>query len=290
LRFTAETSFGGGDMETNEKTFRYSQIKSLVVLYMMFLVLCMVAGLFVGIREFMFFAVLIGIGVILLVLFLTSSVTISDSTITTKNLFGKKTIQWSEIRHVSSKGASIRLHNQEGRNTVSISPGLDKSVEIFDLLYSKRPDLFSIKKNNPFVYAFRSTFIYLAIGLLLTFLSLLLYFNRSYFSILMILIGLGNLGAALFTWYFSPRRITLENDCLIVNYINNKSRSISADDIDAIQPGRTKQNQFKSVDVFFQNRRSVLPLSGFKQSPYIIYSVLLKWHQIYAKKQPVLPS
>jgi hypothetical protein len=274
-------------MEAKGKTFRYSQIKSLGVLYLMFLVLCVVAGLFVGIREFMFFALLIGIGVILLVLFLTSSVTISDSTVTTRSLFGKKSLPWSEIRHVSSKGASIRLHSQDGRNTVSLSPGLDQSVEIFDLLYSRRPDLFSIKKNNPFVYGFKSTFIYLAIGLLLILVSALLYFNNGYLSILMMLIGLGNCGAAIFNWYFSPRRVVLENDCLIVKYINNKSRSISANDIDAIQIGRTKQNQFKSVNVLLRNGSSVIPLSGFKQSPFIIYPVLSKWHQMYAKDQPV---
>jgi hypothetical protein len=277
-------------MESNEKTFRYSQIKSLGILYLMFLVLCVVAGLFVGIREFMFFAILIGIGILLLILFWTSSVTISDLGVTTKSLFGKKSLQWSEIRHVSSKGSSIQLHNQDGRNTLSVSPGLEKSIEIFDLLYSKRPDLFSIKKNNPLVYSLKSTFTYLAIGLLLISVSLLLYFNNSRLDILMLLIGLGNCGVALFQWYFSPRRIILENDCLIVKYINNKSKSISADDIDAIEIGRTKQNQFKSVDIFFQNRRSVLPLSGFKQSPFIIYPVLSKWHQIYAKKQPVPPT
>lgn len=275
-------------MESNEKTFRYSQIKSLGVFYLMFLVVCLVAGLFVGIREFMFFAGLIGIGVILLILFLTSSVTISDSAVTTRNLFSKKSLQWSEIRHVSSKGASIKLHNQDGRNSVSISPGLDKSVEIFDLLYSRRPDLFSIKKNNPLVYSFKRTFTYLAIGLILISVSLLLYFNNNgYLNILMLLTGLGNCGAALLMWYFSPRSIVLENDCLIVKYINNKSKSISADDIDAIEIGRTKQNQYKSVDILFRNRQSVLPLSGFKQSPFIIYPVLNKWHQMYAKKQPV---
>jgi hypothetical protein len=138
------------------------------------------------------------------------------------------------------------------------------------------------------VYGFKSTFIYLAIGLLLIIVSLLLYFfNNSYMDIFMILIGLGNCGAALFTWYFSPRKIILENDCLIVRYINNKSKSISADDIDAIQIGRTRQNQFKSVDVLFRNRGSVLPLTGFKQSPFIVYPVLRKWHQMYAQKQPV---
>lgn len=210
-------------MESNEKTFRNAQIRSLGILYLMFLVSCLIAGLFAGIREFLYFGVLIGIGVLLLVIFLTSSVTISDAGITTKKLFGKKSIQWSEIRHVSSKGASIQLHNQDGRNTISISPKPEKSVEIFDLLYSKRPDLFSIKKNNTFVYTFRRTFMYLAMGLLLTFVSLLLYFSNGYLSLLMILLGLGNCGAALLMWYFSPRRIMLENNCLIVKSVLHES-------------------------------------------------------------------
>jgi hypothetical protein len=272
-------------MESNEKTFRYSQIKSLGILYLMFLVLCVVGGLFVGIREFMFFAILIGLGVILLVLFLTSSVTISDMGITAKNLLGKKSIQWSEIRHVSSQGASIKLHSRDGSNALSLSPRLENSVEIFDLIYSRRPDLFSLKKNNLFVRSFRNNLITLAIGLLLIVVSFVLYFNIRYLDIFGGIVGLLFCAQALFSWYFSPRRITMQNDCLIVNYLN-KSVSHSADDIADIQIGRTKQNQFKSVDIVFRGKRTVLPVSEFKQSPFIIYPVLHKWHQIYAQKQP----
>lgn len=274
-------------MESNEKTFRYSQIKSLGVFYLMFLVLCVGAGWFVGIREFMFFAVLIGLGVILLILFLTSSVTVSDSRITTRNLFGKKSLQWSDIRHVSSQGSSLKLHNQDGSSAVSINPMLDKSVEIFDLLYSKRPDLFGIKKNIPLLRSYRNNLITLAIGLLLVILALLLYFYKDYL-LFAGLLGLLFCAQALLSWYFSPRRITLENDCLIVNYLN-KSVSYSADDIAAIQMKKTPQNQVKSVVVIFRNQKA-MEISGFKQSPFIIYPVLGKWHQIYAKNQPVLST
>jgi hypothetical protein len=209
-------------METHEKTFRYSQIKSLGMLYLMFLVLCVVAGLFIGIREFMFFAILIGIGVILLILFLTSSVKISDLGITTKNLLRKKSIQWSEIRHVSSQGATIKLHNQDGSNSLSINPRLDNSVEIFDQIYAKRPDLFGIKKNNTLLRSYRNNLITLAIGLLLIALSSILYFKISYLDILGGIVGLLFCAQALFSWYSSPRKITLENDCLIVNSVNHR--------------------------------------------------------------------
>jgi hypothetical protein len=275
-------------MESNEKTFRYSQIKSLGILYLMFLVMCVVAGLFVGIREFMFFGGLIGIGVILLILFLTSSVTISDLGITTKNLLGKKSLPWSEIRHVSSKGSSLKLHNRDGSTTLSINPRLDQSVEIFDVIYSKRPDLFSIKKNNPLVHNFSNNFFTLAIGLLLLALSLLLYLNKSYLEVVGGLVGLFFCARALFSWYTSPHKITLENDCLIVKYIN-RSYSISAGDVAAILVGKTKQNQFKSVEVIFRDANT-MEISGFKQSPFIIYPVLSKWHQMYTKKEPAISS
>lgn len=272
-------------MEATEKTFRYSQVQSLVVFYLMFLVVCVVTGWFVGIREFMFFALLIGIGALLLILFLTTSIKVSDSGITTNNLLGKKFLQWSDIRHVSSQGSSLKLHNRDGSSTLSINPRLDGSVEIFDLLYSKRADLFGIKKNNPLLRNYRNDLTTLTIGVLLIILSLLLYSTISYWDIPLGLLGLWYCGMAVFRWYSSPRKITLENDCLIVNYVN-RSYSVSAAEIADIQILKTRKNQFRSVAVISPDKQ-VMELSGFKQSPFIVYPVLSKWHQIYAKKRPV---
>lgn len=287
LHFIAESCVGGRNMETNEKIFRYSQIKSLGVLYLMFLVLCVIGGLIVGIREVMYFALLIGIGVILLILFLTTSVAISDTGITTRNLLGKKSLQWSDIRQVSSKGSSIKLHNRDHSISLSISPRLDHSVEIFDLIYSKRPDLFSIKKNNQFLRSYRDNLISMVLGLLLIILSVILYFYNQY-SFITGALGLLLCARSLYGWYSSPRWVTLENDCLIANYIN-RSYSISANDIAAIQIEKTKQNQFRSVAVVFRDTNT-MEISGFKQSPFIIYAVLRKWHQMYAKKEQAIPA
>lgn len=268
-------------MTSNEKTFRYSQIQSLGVFYLMFLFVCVVAGLFVGIREFMFFAFLIGVGVVLLVLFLTTSVKISDSGITRNTLLGKKSLLWSDIRHVSSQGSSIKLHNRDGTRTLSINPRMDGSAEIFALLYSKRPDLFSIKKNNPLLRNYRSDLTTLTIGVLLVILSLLLYARISYLDMTLGLLGLGYCGLAAYRWYSSPRKITLENNCLVVNYVN-RSYSVSADEIADIQILKTRKNQLRSVAVISPDKK-VIELSGFKQSPFIVFPVLSKWHQIYAK-------
>jgi hypothetical protein len=57
------------------------------------------------------------------------------------------------------------------------------------------------------------------------------------------------------------------------------------DDIESIQIGRTEQNQLKSVFIVFRNKR-VMEVTGFKQTPFIIYPVLKQWHEKYAAKQP----
>jgi hypothetical protein len=165
---------------------------------------------------------------------------------------------------------------------------MDGSVEIFDLLYSKRPDLFGIKKNNPLVRNYRSDLMTLAMGALLVVLALLLYSTISYWDIPLGLLGLWYCGLAVFRWYSSPQKITLENGCFIVNYVN-RSYSVSADEIADIQILKTQKNQFISVAVVSPDKQ-VIELSGFKQSPFIVYPVLSKWHQIYAKKQPVPSS
>lgn len=271
-------------METNQKTFRYSFfLRNLGVFYLMFLVSCVLAGLIAGIREFMFYAIMIGVGVVLLLIFLTSTVSTSELGISTKTLFGIKSLKWSEISRISSKGSSLKLHDHDGDTTLSINPRLDGSVEIFNLLFSKRPDLFAIQKNNPLSRSFRSNAIRLAAGLLLVILSVLLYFYRNYFYIPGVL-GLLLCLESLLNWYFSPHSIALENDRLVVNYLNRSLR-FSANDIEAIQIGSAGQNQFESVLIVFRDKK-VMKVAGFKQAPLIIYPVLQQWHQNYAARQP----
>jgi len=208
---------------------------------------------------------------------------VSESKITTKTILGTKSLQWAEISHVSSQGSSLKLRNNEGDIVLIINPRLDGSVEILNLIFSKRAELFDINKKNPLLRSFRNNIITLTIGLLLIILAVLLYFYKS-FLYTSGLLGLLFCLQSLLSWYSSPRKIALEENYLLVNYLNRSLR-FSVDDIESIQIGRTEQNQLKSVFIVFRNKR-VMEVTGFKQTPFIIYPVLKQWHEKYAAKQP----
>lgn len=276
-------------MEANEKTFRYAYMfKNLGVLYLIFLAIVVVISLFGG--DSVFFicdGVMVGGGVLFVALYLTTSVGVSESGITTKTVLGTKSVKWSEISDVSSRGSSLKLRNYDGDVVLIINPRLDGSAEILNLIFSKRADLFDINKNNPLLRSFRSNVITLTIGLLLIMLAFLLYFYKNYFYISGVL-GLLFCLQSLLSWYFSPRSIALEDNCLVVNYLNRSLR-FSVDDIESIQIGTTQQNQLKSVFIVFRNKR-VMEVAGYKQTPFIIYPVLKQWHQNYVAKQPNLSA
>lgn len=275
----------GDSMETNEKTFRYSYVfKNLGVLYLIFLAVIVVISLFGG--DTVFFicdGVMIGGGAIFVALYLTNSVMISESSITTKTILGTKSLKWSEIGHVSSRGSSLKLHSHNGDVVLMINPRLDGSEGILNSIFSKRADLFDMNKNNPLLRSFRSNVITLVIGLLLITLSLLLYAYKNYLYTSGFL-GLLFCSQSLLSWYASPHSMALEGDRLVLNYLNRSLR-FSVDDIESIQIGTTQQNQLKSVFIVFRDKR-VMEVSGFKQTPFIIYPVLKQWHQNYVAKQP----
>ncbi len=270
-------------METTEKTFRYSYIfKNLGTFYLMFLVLCVVIGWYVGIREFMFFAIMIGSGVVLVIVFLTSSVSISDLKITTKNLLGTKSLEWSEISQFSSRGSSTRLHNYDGNTILTINSRLDGYTEIFEVLHHKRPDLFDIDRYRSIPHSVLNNVVSIIFGLFLVGLGVLGYVRGRdltttlIFGLIFSLFGFVN-------WYSSPRTITLGKKSLDIGYLR-KVISYPIDDIVNITLGE-KQHPIKTVFVILQNR-NILQLSGYDQTPIVMYYVLKRWCQIYGAEQP----
>lgn len=275
----------GDNMETTEKTFRYSYIfKNLGTFYLMFLVLCVGIGLFVGIREFMFFAIMIGCGMILLVVFLTSGASISDLGITTKTLLGTKSLQWSEIGRFSSRGSSTRLHNYDGNTVLSINSRLDGYAEIFDVLHHKRPDLFDIDKYRSIPHKVLNNVVSLIFGLFLMGLGLLGYVLGRDLTTTLIFGSIFSL-FSLINWYSSPRTLTLGKESLDIGYLR-KVVSYPIDDIVDIDLGG-KQHPINSVFVILQNR-NILQLSGYNQTPIVMYYVLKRWHQTYGAEKPNL--
>jgi hypothetical protein len=124
----------------------------------------------------------------------------------------------------------------------------------------------------------------MAVGILLVGLSLLLYFYRDYLFIPGF-VGVLFCVQALVSWYGSPRSLTLENNSLTVHYLN-RSISLSADDIAAIQIRKTERDQFRSVALILRDQ-SILDISGFEPTPFITYPVLTLWHQKHAASRPI---
>src|SRR5687767_4963341 len=96
----------------------------------------------------------------------TSRVILSDTGITSQNLFGAKTLSWSEIHSVSGMGNSIKLHNLAGDITVTPSRNLPGYEEIVEEIGLKRPDLFSPQEHDEMWRNWLTRFIFPAIALL----------------------------------------------------------------------------------------------------------------------------
>ena len=150
-RFNSETTFRGDEVETNEKTFRYSHIfKNLGVLYLIFLIVVVIISL-VGWDPV--FLICIGSmvtgGLIFMVLYRNTSVSISEVEVTAKTILGTKSLNWSEIGSVSSRGTSLNLHSRDDGIVLTINPRLDGAAEISERVSSKRVDLFENYANKP---------------------------------------------------------------------------------------------------------------------------------------------
>lgn len=275
------------EMEKAEKTFRYSYIfKNVGVFYLMFLFSCVFAGLFMGQKVFMlsFLPIALGFGLIfLLIPYLTSRVSISDLEITTKSLLVKKSLQWSEIGHFSSRGSSTRLHHYDGSRVLSIGSRLDGYTEIFELLHQKRPDLFDIDIYKSFTHKMFNAIAQLAIGIFLVVLGLAGYFSGIEALISTLIFGFIFTLVSIWNWYSSPRVLTLGQKSLEIGYLQ-KTESFPISDIADIKFGgqqQIKSVQINSVLVLLKNR-NIINLSGYNQSPGVMYFVLKRWLQKYS--------
>jgi hypothetical protein len=272
---------GGDEMETTKITFRYLHIfKHIGVLYILFLLIVSLLSYFA--RDPVILTVLgltLGLGILLLILYRTFSIQVSDRGITQKTLFGTKSLAWGDIRQISAQGSSLRLRGEHV--TISISPRHYGAREITEWLQTKRPGLFRIKHVARLERNNMRTMPMLLAGVLLILLSLLLYIFKDYLF-RSGLLGLFLAGQAVISWYLSPRSLVIENDCMTVRY-HNRSVTYSADDIAVILASTTQQEQYRSVVIVFRNQKKVLDLSVFKQTPFITFPVLSQWREENSK-------
>jgi len=274
-------------MGTNAKTFRYSHIfKNLGALYLIFLAIIIFISL-LGIDSVFFIwdGVMIGCGLIFWVIHSKTGVSLSELEISTKSILGTKSIRWSDIDRVFSRSSSLKLRNRDGDVVLTIHPRLDGSAQILEMIFSKRADLFEAYRGDPFLRSNVGNITIVSLGVSFVALAVIGYAREAsienYISVLVI--GLFFCAQSLLNWYSNPRNITLENDSLVMNY-PNKSVSFSAEDIESVRLGKTEQEQITSVLMVFRDKK-LMQISGFKQTPFIMYPVLKQWHQNYAEKQ-----
>ncbi len=273
-------------METNEKTFRYSYIfKNLGTLYLIFLAIVVIISLIGWDPVFLIcIGPMVAGGLIFTVLYRSTSVIFSETEITAKTLLGTKSLKWSEIGHFSSRGSSTRLHHYDGNTVLSIGSRLDGYTEIFELLHQKRPDLFDIDMYKSFTHKIMFNAIaQLAIGFFLVVLGLAGYFSGNEALISTLIFGFIFTLVSFWNWYSSPRVLTLGQKSLEIGYLQ-KTESFPISDIADIKFGgqqQIKSVQINSVLVLLKNR-NVINLSGYNQSPGVMYFVLKRWLQKYS--------
>ncbi len=216
----------------------------------------------------------------------SAKVTLTDDDITAQNIFGSRTLRWTEINRVSGKGYEIKLHNYDGDMTVHPSSGLPGYEQIIDFIGAKRPDLFSPQEFGEMRRGF-FPFVMMAVVILLILGSMLMVFfsvlNSSsevntaslmplaFFMFIVVMIG----GMALSI----PRMVSLEGNTLNLKYLFSE-KSLRADEIRFIQLGYTQSRNGKHYYVaLHQTSGKQIRLSGLGISIPIAYLVLKNWHQ-----------
>lgn len=216
----------------------------------------------------------------------SAKVTITDEDITAQNIFGSRTLRWSEIHRVSGRGYEIKLHNYDGDVTVHPSSGLPGYEQIVDIIGAKRPDLFSPQEFNEFRRGLLP-FVMMAFVILLILGGMVVggfgILNSSpdtpivslmplaIFLFIAVMIG----GMALSI----PRMVSLEGNSLYLKYLFSE-KTIRADEIKYVQLWYTQSRNGKHYYVAVQlTNGKQIRLSGLGVSMPIAYLVLKNWHQ-----------
>jgi ABC-type transport system involved in multi-copper enzyme maturation permease subunit len=268
----------------------------LVVIVLMFLVLIGGIVFSVGVEEITFILPMAAFGLFIFgLIFVANSakVVITDEDITAQNLFGSRTLRWSEIHRVSGKGYEIKLHNYDGDVTVHPSSGLPGYEQIVDFIGAKRPDLFSPQEfgemRRGFLPFVMMAFVILLIlgGMLAAFfaimnsssdVSLPTLMPLAIFFFIVVMIG----GMALSI----PRMVSLEGNSVNLKYLFSE-RSLRTDEIKYIQLSYTQSRNGKHYFVaLHQTNGKQIRLSGLGISMPIAYLVLKNWHQGSMHGQP----
>jgi hypothetical protein len=267
-------------MLSEPRTYRYSTLR-LVLLIVLLLLLGTVPFLILGDGSFPY--MLIALPFIWLIIListysLTRSTTVSNDVISTRSLFGERTLHWSEIDSVSGRGNIINLHNRDRDVTIAPSPHLPGFPDVIDMIGAKRPDLFHPAKYGSMSRNWLSSLLILIIGLSLIGVGIYLYLesNETVMPVLfLVFVVLGFIVAV----FMSVLSLRLDGSVLTVRYLLSTT-SLNSSDVHSIGLGVTQTRTGKNYHIMiFTNHNRMIRFSGIGPSLPIVYLVLKTWHQ-----------
>lgn len=265
-------------MLSEPRTYRYSIIR-LVLLIVLLLMLGIVPFMILGGDMFLYqlitFAFLLPI-MLLSIYSLTRSTTISNESISTRSLFGERTLGWNEIESVSGRGNGIKLHNRDGDVTVAPSPHLPGYPEVIELIGAKRPDLFSPANYRVMSRNWLSSLLFLAVGALFIGVGIYLYLTSD--DTMMSLLSVGFFGLIVLVFIFtSVISLTLDGPQLTIRYLLTRN-VLNVAEVRSIGLGVMQTRSGKSYSIILvaaPNR--MFKLSELGPSLPIVYLVLKNW-------------
>lgn len=269
------------------RVYKHSVMLNVIVL--LFVGLVFLGVLFSG--YLMEPAVLTSLGIFLVVVIpmmifnLTQKTIVSEDEISSQNIFGLKTLRWSEINRVSGRGNAIKLHNTDGDVTVSLSPRLPGYEEVVEVIGKKRPDLF-----NPQEYSVMTR----GLGGLLSTILAVIFLCGSMFvlgniiyessaSITEVIVPLLIVGVMILVGFgmtlSKPTSLTLEGSSLKIKYLFGQ-KNLSVGEIQNVTFAyqQTRNGKIYFIALFLGERKSVR-ISGIGPSLPIVYLVLKNWQR-----------
>jgi hypothetical protein len=223
--------------------------------------------------------------ILLIFMTVSSKVILSEDEISTKGVFGTKTLRWTEIARVSGSGYNIKLYNHDGDVTLTPSSRLPKYEEIIDFIGLKRPDLFSPQDYSEMKRGWSS--ILQVVFVLFIFGGVLLGFGFSFMdspdtsisNLAPALIFVVILLVYVLMMLFAPRALILDGNTLAVKYLFNE-KVLRADEIAFIQLGftQTRNGRQYYVAVHLKGKGNIR-FTGLSVGLPIAYLVLKNWHK-----------
>jgi hypothetical protein len=220
------------------------------------------------------FALLIGFSVFSL----TAKTIISEYEISSQNLFGIKTLRWSEITRVSGSGYGIKLHNYDGDVTVAPSVQLPGYEEVIEIIGAKRPDLFNPLDYSELPRNWGGLIPLVITGFVIMGFGVFIYIDSNEFVFPLIfafVIGLVFLGTA----FLAPQSVAIDGNSIIVNYLFNQ-KELRAAEVSSITLGYTQNKNGKNYYVQIAKKGGGnIRVSNIKPSLPIAYLILKNWHR-----------